>query len=319
MKPRLTNGGNSALLSLIGGGGELEFTRIALGDGNAPADYLEATGLTSEVAEATINGCTHQGSYVRLTAAYTNSSLVASFPFREVGIFCRDPEDETQEVLYAYGHHSLDGKPNPEVTVPASGGEVFEIDLSYSIYVSDLEDVTAVIDQETGVSVADFEAHTGDHDNPHAVTKAQVGLGLVENLAFSDNMTVFSEPQSLSVPLSGESAGTVFGKLALATRNLRQHITDAGLHVSTAERASWNGKADGAHVHGSEDVTAGFSVAGTITALVSGESLRVSLGKIARAVLALKSHVEATGLHVGGSTVATVQETAVYLGIDLSD
>lgn len=69
-----------------------------------------------------------------------------------------------------------------------------------------------------------FDAHAASKSNPHAVTKAQVGLGNVPNLATNDQTPTYTEAASLELLSSGEKLTTAFGKLAKALRSLSGHI-----------------------------------------------------------------------------------------------
>ena len=69
-----------------------------------------------------------------------------------------------------------------------------------------------------------FDAHAASKSNPHAVTKAQVGLGNVPNLATNDQTPTYTEAASLELLASGEKLTVAFGKLARALRSLSGHI-----------------------------------------------------------------------------------------------
>lgn len=69
-------------------------------------------------------------------------------------------------------------------------------------------------------------AHIARTDNPHSVTKAQVGLGNVPNVTTNNQTPSYSvavEDQELS---SGETMATAFGKLKRAVKRLYDHISD---------------------------------------------------------------------------------------------
>lgn len=70
----------------------------------------------------------------------------------------------------------------------------------------------------------DFDAHAASKANPHAVTKAQIGLGNVPNLTTNDQTPTYTEAASLELLASGEKLSTAFGKLARALRSLSGHL-----------------------------------------------------------------------------------------------
>ena len=70
----------------------------------------------------------------------------------------------------------------------------------------------------------DFDAHAASKANPHAVTKAQIGLSNVPNLTTNDQTPTYTEAASLELLASGEKLTTAFGKLAKALRSLSGHL-----------------------------------------------------------------------------------------------
>lgn len=84
----------------------------------------------------------------------------------------------------------------------------------------------------------EFDAHGADRENPHVVTKAQVGLGNVPNVATNDQTPTYSEPADLALLASGEKLGAAFGKLAKAVRSLTEHLANGeNPHWVTAHQA----------------------------------------------------------------------------------
>ena len=71
-----------------------------------------------------------------------------------------------------------------------------------------------------------LSAHTDDKNNPHAVTKAQVGLGNVPNVSTNDQTPTYSDAVSLATLSSGEKLSIAFAKIKLAITNLINHIGD---------------------------------------------------------------------------------------------
>lgn len=85
---------------------------------------------------------------------------------------------------------------------------------------------------------ADLDTHTADQKNPHAVTKAQVGLGNVPNVATNDQTPSYTLPQQLTALASGETLSAAMGKLAKAVDEEIRHLADtANPHTVTAHQA----------------------------------------------------------------------------------
>lgn len=70
----------------------------------------------------------------------------------------------------------------------------------------------------------EVEEHTNDTDNPHNVTKEQVGLGKVPNVTTNDQTPTFTEASKLEILSSGEKLSTAFGKIAKAIKDFISHI-----------------------------------------------------------------------------------------------
>lgn len=77
---------------------------------------------------------------------------------------------------------------------------------------------------DTYTKKTDFNSHTGNKDNPHGVTKSQVGLSNVPNVATNDQTPTYSDITSLSTLSSGEKISAAFPKIKLAITNLINHL-----------------------------------------------------------------------------------------------
>ena len=68
------------------------------------------------------------------------------------------------------------------------------------------------------------DTHAEDERNPHNVTKDQVGLGKVPNVATNDQTPTYGEAASLSDLISGEKLSAAFGKIGKAIKELISHL-----------------------------------------------------------------------------------------------
>ena len=69
--------------------------------------------------------------------------------------------------------------------------------------------------------------HISDTENPHGVTKAQVGLGNVPNVATNDQTPTFSAVSTDTALVSGEKLSTLLGKIArtvLSVISLKEEV-----------------------------------------------------------------------------------------------
>lgn len=108
---------------------------------------------------------------------------------------------------------------------------------------------------ESNVTDADLTAHTGDTNNPHGVTKSQVGLSEVPNVSTNDQTPTYTVSETTVNIVSGEKLSVAFGKIAKAISRLITHLADTTLHITSAERTTWNSKANGTHTHSKSQIT----------------------------------------------------------------
>lgn len=84
-------------------------------------------------------------------------------------------------------------------------------------------------------AVLELISHIGNKSNPHGVTKAQIGLGSVENT--SDANKPISTATRTALNLKADAS------------TLTSHTGNNIMHVTSAERSLWNSKADGVLLH----------------------------------------------------------------------
>lgn len=90
----------------------------------------------------------------------------------------------------------------------------------------------------------DFTAHTINVSNPHEVTKAQVGLGNVPNVATNDQVPTYTEASTLSTLASGEKLSVSLGKIMKAITDLINHIANKSNPHSVTKTQVGLGNAD---------------------------------------------------------------------------
>ena len=307
MKPRLTNEGIAAQIRAMGGEG-ITFSKFKVGNGDAPQDYKEATDLSNVIAEVELTDFTEEEDtgYVQLTGLFNNSDIEAAFFWREVGIYIQDPDDESADLLYAYGHVDLD-ETGTAPEIPAAETEVYELQLTYRVFIGEAEDVSAIIaDSAVYATKAQLEAHEEDQTNPHAVTAAQVGLGNVPNVSTDDQEPTISQSATLTNLAAGDKMSVIIAKIKKAIADLISHIGNNTVHVSTADRTNWNGKAAGTHNHAASDITSGalgIARGGTGASDVYNARNNLGIGNLVTTVFG-----EITGTITAGG-VANLQKT----------
>lgn len=258
MKPRLTNEGIAAQVRAMGGDG-ITFSKFKIGNGAAPQDYRTATDLSNVIAEVELTNFTEEEDtgYVQLTGLFNNSEIEAPFLWREVGIYIQDPNDESSDLLYAYGHVDLD-ETGTAPEIPAAETEVYELQLTYRVFVGEAEDISAIIaDSAVYATKAQLDDHKNDQTNPHAVTAEQVGLGNVPNVSTDDQEPTISQSATLTNLATGDKMSVIIGKIKKAIADLISHIGNSMAHVSPIDRTNWNNKANGTHNHAATAITSG--------------------------------------------------------------
>ena len=68
--------------------------------------------------------------------------------------------------------------------------------------------------------------HADRKDNPHEVTKAQVGLGNVPNVSTNNQTPTFTEATTRTNINSGETLATLFGKIKRAFTDIFAHLAN---------------------------------------------------------------------------------------------
>lgn len=250
MVPKLTASGKNLLLRALAGE-TITFTKIQLGNGIAQ-DPAEATGLANPIITVELSKIVVGAEYVTLTAQFNNGSITSGFHITEAGFYAKDPDDDTKEILYALGNEDESSADY----VPDKGNRILEMQFDALIFIGDAENVSAAISSSlVYASKEDFDKHTANKNNPHSVTKQQVGLGNVPNLAPSDQVPTFTEATTLANIASGEKASTLFGKIKLAISKLIDHLNNrSNPHNTTAAQV---GAAAKTHTHNAQDINAG--------------------------------------------------------------
>ena len=141
--PKLTNAGKALYYRNLGGEA-LKITTMQLGDGQLSTPIATLTGLVHSVVS--IDAAVKQRTdYVEVNAKFSNAGLSAGFYWREVGIFCADPDnpnDRSKDILYCY-QNAYD---TADYIAPAAT-ELVEKSVTIPIIVGDASSVTCTLDK----------------------------------------------------------------------------------------------------------------------------------------------------------------------------
>ena len=257
----LTNAGRALLENSMVAGESVygvRFVRAEYGNG-AAQDPETATALNNALLTGLFSAVEVEDGSVKMTTAINNSSLNVGFNVTEAGYFAGKKigdNDVTDVVLFAIGYDS----PSTALRIPSKTEYVASFDFEFDLYVSDVEDITAILNENASyASAEDFLRHIQDKGNPHGVTKAQVGLPLVPNVATNDQTPTFSEASVFALLNGSEEGGdtlaTLFSKLAKGMHDLSDHKGNTNNpHEVTA---SGIGAAEVGHTHHTNDINDG--------------------------------------------------------------
>lgn len=145
--------------------------------------------------------------------------------------------------------------------------------------------------------------HTSNKSNPHGVTKAQVGLGNVPNVATNDQTPTYTEASTLATLTSGE-------KLSVAFSKIKKAITDLIAHVSKSATSS---------VAGHVKITDSLTSTATDTA-ASAKALKTVNDKVVENGFELiKTQNITTGTMDSGSSTKGVSLAYNVTGVNFND
>ena len=245
----ITNAGLE-LVAAAHSGDVIEFTGIKTGNGTYDGSEVLAdmTGLKSLKQSFGITGLTSAGAVVKVRSALTNNNLATGYHITEIGLYAMDPSTST-EILYAIAvaesgmedylpaYADSPQSITLEIYIEATGAEnvSFTASVIPGIYVTveDFNDVTTEINNRINTvntkaneTSDNLDAHTDNKNNPHAVTKEQVGLGNVDNVTTNDQKPTYTEATNLEKLTSGEKLSVAFGKIAKAVSSLISHLAN---------------------------------------------------------------------------------------------
>ena len=221
--PALTERGMSLLMRAIGGE-QITFTRFKVGSGSLPSgsDGSDLNDLISPVLAIPITDMDDtQSGLISLTGEFDNENVESDFAWRELGIFAHG--EDNIEILYAYANDGADAS-----MVRQLNTDVLTIQtVTMIIAVGEAENVTAVYSPHQQYALAnDLTAHKNDANNPHRVTKEQIGLGNVVNKAPNDIEVTFDEATNRDNIATNEKLSVLFGKIKKVITDVISHLTN---------------------------------------------------------------------------------------------
>ena len=219
----ITNAGIELLKNALSGG-TITVTAIKSGAGKVDVSALKSQTAVSSIEQSgTVQGVTKTNETIKIGVLFSNAGLSAGYSMTQLGIYAKGSTGS--EVLFAISQ-SITGKEVPAESAMPSWS------LVHNFYIKLNNDVTmtATVDPEGYVTFETMQTalntHTGNKSNPHSVTKSQVGLGNVPNVATNDQTPTYSDTTTLVTLSSGEKISIAFAKIKLAITTLINHLAN---------------------------------------------------------------------------------------------
>ena len=219
----ITNAGIELLKNALSGG-TITVTAIKSGAGKVDVSALKSQTAVSSIKQSgTVQGVTKTNETIKIGVLFSNAGLSAGYSMTQLGIYAKGSTGS--EVLFAISQ-STTGKEVPAESAMPSWS------LVHNFYIKLNNDVTmtATVDPEGYVTFETMQTalntHTGNKSNPHSVTKSQVGLGNVLNVATNDQTPTYSDTTTLVTLSSGEKISIAFAKIKLAITTLINHLAN---------------------------------------------------------------------------------------------
>lgn len=219
----ITNAGIELLKNALSGG-TITVTAIKSGAGKVDVSALKSQTAVSSIKQSgTVQGVTKTNETIKIGVLFSNAGLSAGYSMTQLGIYAKGSTGS--EVLFAISQ-SITGKEVPAESAMPSWS------LVHNFYIKLNNDVTmtATVDPEGYVTFETMQTalntHTGNKSNPHSVTKSQVGLWNVPNVATNDQTPTYSDTTTLVTLSSGEKISIAFAKIKLAITTLINHLAN---------------------------------------------------------------------------------------------
>ena len=241
----ITNIGMNMLVQAAGGTALNICTAKCGGTAVDVAALILQTDVSDPKKIIQITGFEINGNKIKVSVRIINSGITSTYTVRQIGLYAKQTGSETEKLLAIIQDNT--GELIPTETENPN----FQIDFAFSIVISNTDNITVTVNPEAYITVEEFKSHAENKNNPHGVTKSQIGLGNVPNVMTNDQTptyTIESENKDLS---SGEKLSIAFGKIAKAISSFFKHIADNVSHITSSEREIWNNSQEKLYITGS--------------------------------------------------------------------
>jgi hypothetical protein len=240
----------------VQGGKTLQFTRVGIGSGELIGPIANVSAMINEIKSLSIyklNIAT--GGKVTLGVVLSNQEIASGFWWKEIGIYAKDP-DTQQELLYAYGNaqsaaeyipagtNSADViEKNVDVVLVVGTGGAITASIDKSHVYETVEDAEQKINDAVSIVQNNLNNHVTNKNNPHNVTKAQVGLGNADNTKDMDKPVSTAQAAAIADHTNNKNNPHNVTKFQIGLGNV-DNTKDADKPVSTAQQTALDKKAN---------------------------------------------------------------------------
>lgn len=310
----ITDTGKNLLNDAFALGEKVNFTNASVSEISYQEEELEALCQLPEIKQTvSIHNITRDEDIIEMMVEFDNDDLTAGYYLRTLGIYANIGGGE--EFLFAVAKEKTEN-----LFVPAGEVAVSGVNMKLKIQLENADVVQLVVDRAGVATLGDIlmvrdelSMHFQDRNNPHGVTKSQVGLGNVDNTAdtekpvsaaqqtaldsYYQQSTGYADrkiadlingaPETLDtlkeVADAIEENETVVEALDAAIgkkadqAELDGHVGNDTIHITATEREEWNNPT--------------YMEADTLSVLSSGDKISTVFGKIAKAVSTLINHI----------------------------
>lgn len=183
-----------ALLAKLTSGHTLSLIRAVTGTGYVLPDILKfQTGVTDEKQELSFAAQSYpEDGMCAVPVRLFNTGLPSGYTAKQIGIYAMDPDDG--EILFLIAQ-AADGEGTDipsETEMPGYSAEwTFYLMYGQADGVTVNVDPSNMVNEEMVRSI--LREHSSDTNNPHGVTKEQLGLDNVDNTADTDKYVAYAQ------------------------------------------------------------------------------------------------------------------------------
>lgn len=227
-------------------------------------------GSTTVVADSKTDSLTLEGSNVTITADATNDKVtfsVADGSTSAKGLVKLTNSTSSTSTTTAATPSSVKSAYDLANTAKTNAATAqTKADSAYDL--ADTANTTA------NTNKTNLSTHTSKTDNPHSVTKSQVGLGNVPNVATNDQTPTYTAASSLTALTSGEKLSVAMGKLSKAVSSLISHLDASNPHGITKSTIGLG------NVDNTADANKTVKAAGTATTATTLSGLTATIAEL---------------------------------------